>query len=132
LGVADFDALWDMLCEIDPALTLAQYLERCHQFCWHLRQTDAGISGSDLEREAFMAKQIQTARAAYSGQILVITGGFHSSALHAALKDPRSIANPLAQGFLPPILAGSAEIVNQGIALTPYNYDRLDTLTGYN
>jgi Family of unknown function (DUF5682) len=132
LGVADFDALWDTLCEIDPALTITQYLERCHQFCWHLRQTDAGISGSDLEREAFMVEQIQAARAVYSGQILVITGGFHSSALYAALDDPRSISNPPTRGFLPPLLTGSKEIVNQGIALTPYNYDRLDNLTGYN
>jgi Family of unknown function (DUF5682) len=132
LGVADFDALWDTLCEIDPALTIHQYLERCHQFCWHLRQTDAGISSSDLEREAFMVEQIQAARAVYSGQLLVITGGFHSSALHAALNDPRSIPQPPARGFLPPMLAVSKEIVNQGIALTPYNYDRLDNLTGYN
>jgi hypothetical protein len=132
LGVADFDALWDTLCEIDPALTLPQYLERCHQFCWHLRQTDVGISTSDLEREAFMVEQIQSARAVYSGQILVITGGFHSSALYAAMEDPRSIPQPPAQGFLPPTLAGSKEIVNKGIALTPYNYDRLDNLTGYN
>jgi Family of unknown function (DUF5682) len=132
LGVADFDALWDTLCEIDPALTLTQYLERCHQFCWHLRQTDAGISSSDLEREALMVEQIQTAQAVYSGQILVITGGFHSSALYAALNDPRSIPQLPTLGFLPPILAGSKEVVNQGIALTPYNYDRLDNLTGYN
>jgi Family of unknown function (DUF5682) len=132
LGVEDFDALWDTLCEIDPALTLPQYLERCHQFCWHLRQTDAGISSLDLEREAFMVEQIQAARVVCSGQILVITGGFHSSALHAALNDPRSIANPPPRGFLPPMLAGSREIVNKGIALTPYNYDRLDNLTGYN
>jgi Family of unknown function (DUF5682) len=132
LGVEDFDALWDTLCEIDPALTLAQYLERCHQFCWHLRQTDAGISSSDLEREALMVEQIRAAQAVYSGQILVITGGFHSSALYAALDDPRSIAKPPVLGFLPPPLAGSKEIVNQGIALTPYNYDRLDNLTGYN
>jgi Family of unknown function (DUF5682) len=132
LGVADFDALWDTLCEIDPALTLTQYLERCHQFCWHLRQTDAGISGSDLEREAFMVEQIQTVRSVYSSQILVITGGFHSSALHATLNEPRSIPQTPTRGFLPPMLAGSTEIVNKGIALTPYNYDRLDNLTGYN
>jgi hypothetical protein len=132
LGVADFDALWDTLCEIDPALTLAQYLERCHQFCWHLRQTDAGISSSDLEREAFMVEQIQAAQAVYSGQLLVITGGFHSSALYAALDDPRSIPQSPARGYLPPMLAGDTEIVNKGIALTPYNYDRLDNLTGYN
>jgi hypothetical protein len=132
LGVADFDALWDTLCEIDPDLTIDRYLERIHQFCWHLRQTDARISTSDLEREAFMVEQIQAARAVYSGQILVITGGFHSSALYAAIDNPKSIAIPTTPGFLPPILAASAEIVNQGIALTPYNYDRLDNLTGYN
>ncbi len=132
LGVEDFDALWDTLFEVDPDLSLDRYLERCHQFCWHLRQSDAGISASDLEREAFMVEQIQAARSVYSGQIIVITGGFHSFALYTALQNPRSIANPPTRGFLPPILTGSEEIVNKGIALTPYNYDRLDNLTGYN
>jgi hypothetical protein len=40
LGVEDFDALWDVLFEIDPELTLEQYLERCHHFCWHMRESD--------------------------------------------------------------------------------------------
>jgi hypothetical protein len=124
LGVENFDALWDTLFEIDPNLTLEQYLERCHQFCWHLRQSDGNISASDLEREAFMVERIQEAIAQYSSQILVITGGFHSSALYHSL---HSHSHPPAQPP-PNILAPIA----QGIALTPYSYDRLDSLTGYN
>jgi hypothetical protein len=122
LGVEDFDALWDVLFEIDPDLTLEQYLERCHQFCWHMRESDRIIQQSDLDREAFMLTQIKQTRDLTPGQILVVTGGFHSSALHAGLdSDSPEI----------PQIAPST-IVNQGIALTPYTYDRLDNLTGYN
>jgi hypothetical protein len=129
LGVEDFDALWDVLFEIDPELTLEQYLERCHHFCWHMRESDKNISQSDLNREAFMLAQIKQTRDGLwpvgdhrtPGQILVITGGFHSSALYAALDSDLPERPPIA----------SATIVNQGIALTPYSYDRLDNLTGY-
>jgi hypothetical protein len=121
LAVEDFDAAWDTLFEIDPDLTVEQYLERCHQLCWHLRQTDPNISTSDLAREAFMADRIQAALAEYSSPILVVTGGFHSSALHQSLLHPTSY-NP------PP----KVDTIAEGIALTPYTYDRLDNLTGYN
>ncbi|MFM2431901.1 MAG: hypothetical protein RLZZ511_3114 [Cyanobacteriota bacterium] len=121
LGVEDFDALWDVLFEIDPELTLAQYLERCHQFCWHMRASEKNIAQSDRDREAFMLAQIKQTRNRTPGQILVVTGGFHSSALYAALDSDLPEHRPTA----------SAPIVNQGIALTPYSYDRLDNLTGY-
>jgi Family of unknown function (DUF5682) len=128
LGVGDFDALWDVLFEIDRDLTLEQYLERCHQFCWHMRQSDSGISSSDLAREAFMLERIQQTRDRTSGQILVITGGFHSSALSASLKQTQGgeSRSPAQLPMIEPIA-----IINQGIALTPYTDDRLDNLTGY-
>jgi Family of unknown function (DUF5682) len=123
LGVEDFNALWDKLFEIDATLTVEGYLERCHQFCWHLRQSDLAISSADLEREAFMVDWIRQAIALYPPQILVITGGFHSFALYSSLQQPASAVSTQVH---------SQQAIAQGIALTPYTYDRLDSLTGYN
>ncbi len=120
LGVEDFDAIWDVLFEINPEIALDEYLERCHQFCWHLRESGE-VQSSDRDREAYMAHQIRQVQGQTSGQILVVTGGFHSSALFELLKTD-SIPSP--QQHPPP--------ATRGIALTPYTYDRLDGLTGYN
>jgi hypothetical protein len=143
LGLEDLDAVWDQLFEIDSTLTLEDYLERCHYFCWHLRQSSGPVDPSDLARESFMVEQIWEAIDRYAPQfapsssqpipdqpvpvqrpIVIITGGFHSSALHAAIHSGRS-ANPATP-------TPTAPHLNQGIALTPYSYERLDGLTGYN
>ena len=42
LGVDDFDAVWDLLVEIDPELTLEEYLRRSELLCAELRA--AGVS----------------------------------------------------------------------------------------
>jgi hypothetical protein len=139
LGLEDLDAVWDQLFEIDSTLTLADYLERCHYFCWHLRQGSGPIAPLDLARESFMVARIQAAIDRYAPgfepsptnvspaprPIVIITGGFHSSALHAALRASQTDRNPANQNPTAPHL-------NQGIALTPYSYERLDGLTGYN
>jgi Family of unknown function (DUF5682) len=122
LGVPDFDTLWDTLFEIDPNLSINDYLERCHQFCYHLRTGEA--SSSDQQREAFMTARIRSLIAKHPGKILVVTGGFHSYPLYKSIvlhQDPPEI--PIKPNPTP---------VTQGIALTPYSYDRLDNLTGYN
>ncbi|NJL20356.1 MAG: ChaN family lipoprotein [Leptolyngbyaceae cyanobacterium SM1_3_5] len=123
LGVEDFDTLWDTLFEIDR-LSPLQYLDRCHHFCFHIRSTDAQTSETDLRREAFMAEQIRTAIKSHFGQILVVTGGFHSYALYEQIcLNCSCISN-----ILPPIDSSS---IDRGLALTPYSYARLDSLTGY-
>ncbi|MCU0548610.1 MAG: DUF5682 family protein [Leptolyngbya sp. Prado105] len=119
LGIEGLDHLWDHLFEIDPTLSVETYLDRAHQFCFHCRSLDEA-SLEDQRREAFMAERIRQAMAVYSGQILVVTGGFHSYALYARL----------AQGSELEDISNEA-IVQQGIALTPFSYDRLDSLTGY-
>lgn len=126
LGIEGLDALWDTLFEIDDSLTIAQYMERCHQFCWHLRLSDGQISSFDLEREAFMVDRIRQQISQYPSPILVITGGYHSSALYATLQQsvPTEIPAESDRSTAPPIA--------QGIALTPYTYERLDNLRGYN
>jgi hypothetical protein len=142
LGVEDFDAVWDILFEIDPNISIETYLERCHQFCYHLRASDPSISSHDLDREAYMAEQIQIAIDRYPGKILIITGGYHSSALLQSLQSLQSCTGSASRALfsapqpaipLPsPPLPSSPPPIAQGIALTPYTYDRLDHLTGYN
>ena len=73
-----------------------------------------------------------TFQTSQNSQIIVITGGFHSYALFAQLynlpfESPDSRDNPSdsPQSLLP------VKLLQQGIALTPYSYDRLDSLTGY-
>jgi hypothetical protein len=123
LGVPDFDTLWDTLFEIDSNMSIDSYLERCHHFCYHLRAGHQA-SVSDQQREAFMSARIRSLITRYPGKTLVVTGGFHSYPLYRSIvlnQDPPAIStdpNP------PPVV--------QGIALTPYSYDRLDNLTGYN
>jgi hypothetical protein len=143
LGIEGLDNLWDQLFEIDPHLSLETYLERCHQFCFHCRILDGHTSPSDLHREAFMVEQIQQAMTRYSGPILVVTGGFHSYALFSQLlnhpfAEPRPIPPPpetlqavLQQAGISIPTAPSPSNPDRGIALTPFTYDRLDSLTGY-
>jgi Family of unknown function (DUF5682) len=123
LGVPDFDTLWDTLFEIDPHLSIGNYLERCHHFCYHLRTSEA--PNSDRQREAFMGDRIRSLASKYPGKILVVTGGLHSYPLYRSIVLNQASPAIPTDPHPPPILA-------QGIALTPYSYDRLDNLTGYN
>lgn len=123
LGVDDWSTLWDTLFEIDPALSLPAFLERCHSFCFHARIAEDTASAADLAREAFMLEQIRATASAVQGQVLVVTGGFHSAALFAGWHG--NAAEEAATNRAPPA------IVDRGIALTPYSHERLDTLSGY-
>jgi hypothetical protein len=122
LGVDDFDALWDDMFEVDPSMTVETYIDRGHAFCGHLRQLDGTPRAVDLRREAFMADQIRHAMAEFPGRILVVTGGFHSPAVHdrifgGSVDEPEMIEESMTE--------------ERGIALTPYSYERLDHLKGY-
>ncbi len=126
MEVEDFDDLWDKLIESHEWMTLDDYFARVHSLCVQIRLWEEHISVSDCRREAFMADAIHRARTDGLGRILVVTGGFHSSALAARLDGlacpglDTPAAAP-AEGH-PPVL---------GIALTSYSYERLDSLTGY-
>jgi Family of unknown function (DUF5682) len=141
LGIEGLDNLWDQLFEIDPHLSLETYLERCHQFCFHCRILDGCGSHSDLQRETFMAEQIQQAMRRYAGSILVVTGGFHSYPLFARVFNhpfeepfpaPETVQQLIQQaGIQVPFPEPPPMSEPGGIALTPFTYDRLDSLTGY-
>ena len=128
LGVETFDDLWDTLFEADADLPLDEFVRRCHHFCLHSRLLDEQIDESDRRREAFMAGQIRAAMTEFAGRILVVTGGYHSSALCARLH-----GHPL-PGTTDPDPSEetpNGEAAERGIALTPYSYERLDNLRGY-
>src|SRR5262249_46405153 len=128
LGVEDFNALWDTLFELDTDLTVEAYLERCHHLCAGMRLLDGPGAFTDRPREAFMAGMVRPALADHGGPVLVVTGGYHSLALHARLtgSGPAGLTEPAEC-----VPAAPTENEERGIALTPYSFERLDALTGY-
>jgi hypothetical protein len=142
LGVEDFSTLWDTLFELDAGLTVEAYLERCHFLCGNMRLLEGAGSAHDRRREAFMAAMVRQALEGARGPVLVVTGGYHSIALHARLSPsprpgtpgrgaggegwPADLTEPAECRPRPP-----AEGEERGIALTPYSFERLDSLTGY-
>lgn len=138
MEVEDFDDLWDKLIESHNEMSVEDYLGRVHGLCFHIRLWEESIRVADRRREAWMVDQIQRTRErlnvdaagdAAAGRILVVTGGFHSSALAARLEGFPCPGITLSQdesaATVPPRDA-------VGIALTTYSYERLDNLTGYN
>jgi hypothetical protein len=119
LGVDDFDAAWDELFEVGP-LSPADYLRRAHTVCLAIRELDTEIDPLDRAREAFMSAQILAAMDEFPGRLLVVTGGYHSLALCEQVEAGR---------VTPPEVPAPGP--DAGVALTPYSYERLDRLTGY-
>jgi hypothetical protein len=128
LGVEDFNALWDTLVELDADLSIETYLQRTHHLCGNMRLLEGAGSATDRRREAFMASLIRQSLVEHDGRVLVVTGGYHSVALHARLmgQAPLGLAEPAE--CLP---ASPTPGEERGIALTPYSFERLDSLTGY-
>lgn len=128
LGVEDFNSLWDTLFELDAHINIETYLQRAHYLCGNMRLLDGAGSATDRRREAFMAALIRQTLAEREGRVLVVTGGYHSLALHGRLtgQAPPGLAEPVDCSRAPP-----APGEERGIALTPYSFERLDSLTGY-
>ncbi len=150
LQVEDFDEVWDVLFELDPDLTLESYMPRALHFVYQLRYMGGPPKDEDVAREAFMAQQIREALDRHEeGEILVVTGGFHTPALYARLNgiplddlfwqdevilsDEEAAALVAARPPLPEADpdAEPIELVDRGITLTPFTYDRVDKISGY-
>jgi len=138
VGVDDFDSLWDSLFEAAEGLDLPEYFRRMHIYCMNLRSWDFedaaeneqnAISPLDIRREAFMAQQIEQAQS-NSTKTLVITGGYHSPALAARVLK-MEYGGIGQERPTPNKDVDTSHIVRTGIALAPYSFDRLDSLTGY-
>lgn len=152
MNLSGFDEVWDALFELDPHLDLPTYIDRAQTFCTHLRLFSGPDTPENQAREAFMASRIQDIRARTTGPIVVVTGGFHSLGLWSILNqhpltpydltlvprpidpdapteskiDPAPESTPDSTPETPP-----AHIVDQGITLTPFTYERVDRLNGY-
>ncbi|MBL9152558.1 MAG: hypothetical protein JNK37_08740 [Verrucomicrobiales bacterium] len=126
LGVENFDDAWDLIAEQDPAQSEGETISRVASYCRCLREMDGtAVSGHDLRREAYMAGQVRAAWAAHGrDRVLVVTGGYHTSGLEAMLADETA-------GVADTALEWPDDLAERGIALTPYSYERLDSLTGY-
>jgi len=70
------------------------------------------VSEVDARRERFMAQQIRET----SGHVLVVCGGFHVEGLRELVTAPADAETPTA---------------SEVVALTPYSFEALDALTGY-
>ena len=127
LGVDDFDSAWDELFEIETA-EAAAFRNRVLTFCSHSRELDE-VSAMDHFREAFMAAFIQQALAQGRRKILVISGGYHTPALQQLCTAPGTLQETLQAYSVKD--DKSWEHLERGVALTPYSYERLDRLTGY-
>lgn len=135
LEVECFDDAWDLMFEQDPELSPETVAKRVAFYCRCLRDMDAGgvgVAAFDLRREEFMARHIRAARAEFGRErVVVVTGGYHTSGLAGLLKENASGTDADANTDADLALAWPAEIVERGIALTPYSYERLDSLVGY-
>ena len=129
LGLEDFHHAWDTLFEIDATLDVPTYLQRALTLWGHVRLLEGEGTLVERRREACMAAGIRRALALPGrGPVVVVTGAWHTLALYArvhgepfpGIHDPEEAA---------PSLADDDE--ERGIALTPYSYHRLDSLTGY-
>jgi len=125
--VETFDDAWDLIAELDPALTAEEVRGRVDDYCRCLRAVDAEsklIPAYDERRERFMAAHIRAAWAEFGrDRVVVVTGGYHTSGLEALLaREDRDRDTAV---------AWPEDIADRGIALTPYSYERLDSLTGY-
>lgn len=131
LQVEDFDDLWDRMVESHADLKVEEYLRRAHEFCLSTRLWESEVSVSDRRRESFMAKRILDTNRETDGPILVVTGGFHSSALAARVE---GLVAPALDIDDPPEDSSdqTVSIIDSGVALTTYSFERLDGLTGYN
>ncbi len=129
LAVENFDDAWDLIAEQDPGLSSEELGARVASYCRHLREMDgAAVAAHDLRREAFMARHIRAARAEFGRErVVVVTGGYHTSGLETLLNTHASDAASATDTGL----EWPEELVERGIALTPYSYERLDSLVGY-
>ena len=99
-----------------------------HSLCFHIRLWEEDIRSADRPSEAFDGRADSADAGRRARSLLVVTGGFHSSALAArqrASLAPASGADAEEQD------GDEGRIEQAGIAPTTYSYERLDNLTGY-
>lgn len=127
LGCRDHHEAWDRLFEQRRPEQLADwkgFFEDVAAYCALARrdyEPEVIAAGGDAARERFMAHRIRLALDQSQGPHVVVTGGFHTTALMAALagaQDPGPGNVPAAGG-------------DNRNWLIRYSFDQLDSLNGY-
>lgn len=118
-GCRDFDEVWESLFEQagwdqDPAAWARSVAVYAHLSRAGYTAAEMEADGT-LDRERFMAAQIEEARADYR-RVAVVTGAFHTVAL---------------RGTRPSLLRRGKDTPAIEIFLAPYTFPRLDALLGY-
>ncbi len=120
-NVDNVDTLWDHMIEADPEDRLAQRLETYFE----LIRDGCKASDTDAVRETHMAQWISAALGHADGRpIVVVTGGFHRSALARLVTE----SGPSLQWPEIPQPGQGASIRSY---LVPYSFKRLDSFRGY-
>lgn len=131
-AVADFDALWDKLIESDNHLNFEDYMRIAHGICLNMRES-VTLDQETIVRETFMAAKILSCLETTKGNILVITGGFHSAGILQILRENAAelpIEDPAILLETPPLSSAVADL-QYGCTLTPFSDKRLDAYKGY-
>ncbi len=124
-GCRDQDELWDHLFEVNYAeVSTETFVKNVAAYCYMARHDylpDELAADGTRAREQSMAKAIREERAAgRSGNILVVTGGFHTVVLPDMLHsetDEQKLPIPDGESISP--------------VLIRYSFDQLDSLNGY-
>jgi hypothetical protein len=123
-GCRDQDELWDHLFELRDAAGLRDWRRLFADIFAYCAMARSGYETAVLEadgslpRERHMAAHLRAWRARTQGAIVVVTGGFHTSALQQMLEQDA-----------PPSAKATGQHV--GNWLIRYSFDRLDALNGY-
>jgi len=122
LGVKNFNELWEDYFETNyHDQETSKYISDFYSFCYFSRKTydlETLINEGSLAREIYMTSRIIEASKKHK-KVLVVTGGFHTPALMALVRDNKDLKFKLKD---------KGTIDNYVI---PYSYDRIDERSGY-
>ncbi|UOG56051.1 DUF5682 family protein [Leptospira noguchii] len=124
MGVTDFHDLWDELFEVNHLTQVDEYKEKVTLFCNYARKENNHFEEIVQTRETFMTHQIRLAQTQFTGSILVVTGGYHTSALQERISKP-----PQADELY--WTDREEKSYDREISLTPYSNSRLNSTNGY-
>ncbi len=119
LRVDGLDSLWDHLFERDEPIELVA--ERLATYFDELRDPEEPVAGGEDEREQYMAQCIAAA-AADGSDVVVVTGGFHTTAI-------RELATTAPTEW--PAVPEPDGATRFESYLVPFGFRRLDAFTGY-
>ncbi|EMO23630.1 hypothetical protein LEP1GSC168_0831 [Leptospira santarosai str. HAI134] len=120
----EITALSPNFASLNHLTQINEYRERASLFSGYIRKETIPLEETIRAREAFMAYQIRLAQTEFTGTVMVVTGGYHSSALQERISKPPEQDELYWENH-------KKSAYDRGIALTPYSNSRLDSENGY-